>query len=44
MSFLCQIVVNSSLPIFNGLEVSFGLGAFFIVAFLSGIHILVATD
>ena len=44
MSFLCKIVVNSSLPIFDGLELSIALGSFFVVAFLSGIHILVSTD
>ena len=44
MSFLCKIVVNSSMPIFDGLELSIGLGSFFIVAFLSGIHILASAD
>ena len=44
MSFLSEIIVNSSLPIFDGLQLSVGLGLFFIVAFLSGIQILFSTN
>ncbi len=44
ISFLGNIVVNSSLAIFDGLELSIGLGLFFIVAFLSGLYYLLSTN
>lgn len=44
MSFLSKIVVDSSLPIFNGLDVSMALGLFFIVVFLSGLLNLGSTS
>lgn len=44
MSFISDIVVNSSLAIIDGLELSIGIGVFFIVAFLSGLYIMFLTD
>ena len=38
MSFLSSIVVSSSLPIFDGLELSLGLALFSIFAFINGIY------
>ena len=42
--FLSNIVVNSSLAIIDGLELSIGLGLFFMVAFLSGLYYLLLTN
>ena len=40
LSFFSQITVNSDLSVFNGMQLSMGLGAFFILACLSGIYII----
>jgi hypothetical protein len=40
VSFLSQIVVNSPVSVINGLEMSWALGIFFIMAGLSGIYML----
>jgi hypothetical protein len=40
VSFLSQVVVNSSIPVINGLNMSLALGIFFILAGLSGIYII----
>ena len=44
ISFLSNIVVTSSLPIFDGLNLSLGLALFSVVAFLSGLYNLLLTD
>jgi len=41
VSFLSQIVVNSSLSVINGLEMSLALGIFFIMTGLSGLYMIV---
>lgn len=38
IAFCGNIVVNSSLPIIDGLELSIGLGLFSIIVFLGGIY------
>ena len=43
MSFLSDIVVNSSMPLFDGLELSIGLGLFSIVMFIGGLYNLLST-
>ena len=43
ISFLSNIVVNSTLPIINGLELSVCLGLFSIIALLSGLYNLFST-
>ena len=42
--FLSNIVSNSSLAIFDGLDLSVWLGVFFIVAFLSGLYYMFLTN
>jgi len=44
ISFLSSIVVNSSLSILDGLELSAWLGLFFIIAFISGVYSLLSTS
>ncbi len=41
VSFLGQVVVNSSLSVINGLEMSLMLGVFFIMTGLSGIYMII---
>lgn len=41
VSFLSQIVVNSSVSVINGLEMSLALGIFFILTGLTGIYMIV---
>ena len=43
VSFLSNIVANSSLAIFDGLELSIWFGLFSIVVFINGIHNLLST-
>ncbi len=44
ISFLSSIVVNSSLAIFDGVELSIWLGWFFILVFLNGIYNLLSSS
>ena len=44
MSIMSNIVVDSSLFLFDGLEPSFGLAVFSIVAFFSGLFNMVSTN
>ena len=40
VSFLGQITVNSELSLLNGMQLSLGLGIFFILTALGGIYII----
>ena len=44
ISFLSNIVVNSSLPIIDGLELSLGFALFSIVVFLTGVYDLLSAN
>jgi hypothetical protein len=44
LSFFSQITVNSDVPVFNGMQLSLGLGIFFILSCLGGIYILANSD
>lgn len=44
MSAMCSIVVNSSLLLFDGMELSLSLAVFSILAFLSGLYQLFLTN
>jgi hypothetical protein len=40
ISFFGQVTVNSEVPILNGVQLSLGLGIFFILTTLGGIYII----
>jgi len=42
LSFISDIVVNSSLASFNGMEISMVLGLFFVITFFGSLYILVS--
>jgi hypothetical protein len=42
--FMSDITVDSSLGMFNGLDVSLGLGIFFVAVFLGGLSLLFSRD
>jgi|WetSurMetagenome_2_1015567.scaffolds.fasta_scaffold909700_1 hypothetical protein len=44
ISFMSEIVVDSSFSLFNGMELSMKLGIFFIVVFLGGLSLLFSRD
>ena len=44
MSFLSEISVNSSLSIFDGLELSLTLGLFSVVIFINGVYNIFSTS
>ena len=44
LSFFSQITVNSEVSVFNGMQLSMGLGVFFILACLGGIYIIANTS
>jgi hypothetical protein len=44
LSFLSRITVNSDVSVFNGMQLSMGLGIFFILACLGGIYIIANSE
>lgn len=42
--FFSDITVDSSLALFNGLDVSFWFGIFFVAVFLGGLSLLLSRD
>jgi hypothetical protein len=40
LSFFNQITVNSEVSVFNGMQLSMGLGIFFILSCLGGVYII----
>ena len=42
--FMSDIVVDSSLALFNGMELSLKLGIFFVAVFLGGLSLLFSRD
>jgi hypothetical protein len=42
--FMSDIVVDSSLALFNGMELSLKLGIFFVAVFLGGLSMLFSRD
>ena len=44
VSFLGHITVNSELSLLNGVQLSLGLGIFFILTCLGGIYIIANSD
>jgi hypothetical protein len=44
VSFFSKITVNSEVSIINGMQLSLGLGIFFILSCLGGIYIIANSD
>jgi len=44
LSFFSDITVNSEVAVFNGMQLSLGLGVFFILTCLSGVYIIANTN